>query len=122
MSESAAVATPKVTSLVPPTKPAASQKKEAGPAAAAEPKAKKPRAPKEPKPPRESNFKKLYPDTATIHLLVSANPKRAGTASYDRFAQYKEGIKVSDALAAGVTYADISWDVGHGFIKVAHAA
>jgi hypothetical protein len=102
-----------VSSLTP---PAGGQKKEA---TGAKP-PKEPKTPKEPKVPRESNFKKLYPDNATVTLLTDGgkNPKREGSASYDRFAVYKNGISVGDALKGGVTYADLSWDVGHGFIKV----
>jgi hypothetical protein len=83
--------------------------------------AKAPKEPKAPKAPKESNFKKVYPDTAVITLLTpdGANPKRKGSAAYDRFAFYKNGITVADAVKAGVMYADISWDVGHGFISVA---
>ena len=47
------------------------------------------------------------------------NPKRAGTESANRFALYKNGMTVKDALDAGVRSADIDWDVKHEFIKVA---
>lgn len=46
------------------------------------------------------------------------NPKRQGTASYDRFAKYKEGISVQKALEAGVTPADIRHDLKKGFISL----
>lgn len=47
------------------------------------------------------------------------NPKRAGTKSGDRFAKYKDGMTLEQAVAAGVTAADVKWDLGKGFIKVA---
>lgn len=100
----------KVSSLTPPQKTGGQQM-----AAGA---AKPPKEPKAPKVPKESNFKKLYPDTASFRLLVEKNPKRAGSASYDRFQVYFTAKNIGDALAKGVTYADLSWDVGHGFISV----
>jgi hypothetical protein len=98
--------------------PAAEGEKGANSAAPKAPKA--PKEPKAPKVPKESNFKKVYPDTATITLLTKdgENPKRKGTKSYDRFAVYKNGMTVADAIKGGVLYADLSWDVGHGFIAV----
>jgi len=46
------------------------------------------------------------------------NPKRAGSASAERFALYKDGMTVEEALNAGVTSTDINHDVGKGFIKL----
>lgn len=70
-----------------------------------------------------SNFKALYPEDATITLKVEANPKKAGSKSAERFEGYfaaskKGDTSVGGALAAGVTYADIAYDVGRGFITV----
>ena len=56
-------------------------------------------------------------DTRTI-VSVVPNPKKPGSASYERFALYKEGMKVMDAIAAGVTPGDIRWDTDRGFIKL----
>lgn len=97
-------------SLTPPVKgsaPAAGQKKEA-------------KAPKEPKAPRESNFKKIYPDTAKISVLTEGgkNPKREGTKAHSTFALYASHRTVGEFIKAGGFYAALSWDVGHGFIKV----
>ena len=53
-----------------------------------------------------------------IKVLVEANPKRQGSGGYKRFAQYKSGMTVAEALAKGVTRADLVWDVGHKFISI----
>lgn len=50
-----------------------------------------------------------FADDMIINVLV-ANPKRANTASWDRFAMYKDGMTVGDFLAAGGRRADLSWD------------
>jgi hypothetical protein len=52
-----------------------------------------------------------------ISSIVS-NPKKSGSASYDRFAKYREGMTVSEAIAAGVTMADVKWDSERGFIQL----
>ena len=54
----------------------------------------------------------------TITLAVSENPKRAGSTSAARFDLYVNGMTVAAALEAGVTAADIRWDVGHNFITL----
>lgn len=54
-----------------------------------------------------------------IHLKVEGNPKREGTASYERFALYREeGMTVQQALDAGVTRADLRHDTLKGFIEI----
>jgi len=78
--------------------------------------AKTPKEPKAPKEPRVSRFAALYPPTARISLLVKDNPKRG--ASRERFEGYTGAVTVADAMAKGVTYADLAWDVGHGLISV----
>lgn len=53
-----------------------------------------------------------------VQVLVT-NPKRVGSASYTRFAAYgAKGnvLTVQDALKAGVTRADLQWDLAHGHI------
>jgi hypothetical protein len=57
--------------------------------------------------------------TATIKLLVSENPKRVGSKSFDRFKAYKDGMTVEAALDAGIYTADLIYDSTHGFIKIA---
>lgn len=110
----------KAPSLTPPVRPAGptagavpvGQKKSADPKA--------PKEPKEPKVPRESNFKKVYPDTATISVLTEGgkNPKREGSKARGRFDLYATNRTVGDYIKAGGTYSSLSWDTGHGFIRV----
>lgn len=48
--------------------------------------------------------------------FVAPNPKKPGTATYDRYAQaYKVGKTITEVLRA-TTRADIDWDVKRGFI------
>lgn len=103
MSESAA-------SLTPPTKAPKAPKAPKDPNAVKEPKT--------PKAPKEAKFAKLYPKDAPISVLVEKNPKRAGSKSAERFEAYFKAKTVGEALAGGATYADLSWDVGHGHVKV----
>ena len=84
-----------------PTKASAKDKKEAAPKA-----------------PRTSKFEKLYPEDAALELLVEENPKKKGSKAAERFEGYTGAKTVGDALAKGVTYADIAYDVGRQFIKV----
>lgn len=54
-----------------------------------------------------------------VIAYVMPNPKRPGSASYDRYAKYVPGMTVDEAIAAGVTRDDIKWDSDpkRGFIK-----
>lgn len=56
--------------------------------------------------------------TATINILVEANPKKPSSASYARFDLYQDGMSVAEALEAGITTADIKYDIAKGFISV----
>lgn len=47
---------------------------------------------------------------------VTENPKRQGTASYERYAKYRVGMTVAEALAAGITRGDLAWDTERGFV------
>jgi len=87
-------------------------------------------AAKEAKPAKEAAPKTLagLPLTAKITLLADKdgkaygadnNPKRAGSKSHGTFALYKNGQTLEQAQAAGVTAADIKWDIDHKFISVA---
>lgn len=58
-------------------------------------------------------------DGKTSYDGAENNPKRKGSKSFDKFAKYKDGMTVEDAVKAGITGADLSWDSRHGFIKVA---
>ena len=54
---------------------------------------------------------------------VAPNPKKPGSASFDRFALYRVGMTVNEAIAAGVKREDIAWDSDskRGFIKFGEA-
>lgn len=115
--------------LTPPGKPAKEAKAPKEPKA---PKAEK--APKEPKPEKApSNRVKLaktYPEDAKLTLLQEANPKKPGSRAYQIFEFYRKAATVGDFFVATAeyvapsgkkqpgTYGDITYDVGHGFIKV----
>jgi predicted HicB family RNase H-like nuclease len=71
--------------------------------------------PTAPKPPKKRTG---YPESAKITVLVANNPKRPGSAAYDRFAFYESGMTVNQALNAGVRSDDLRWDVAHKFIKI----
>lgn len=61
---------------------------------------------------------KRFDKDAVITILVSENPKKAGSASAARFDFYKNGITIAKALSLGVRSADISYDVKHNFISI----
>lgn len=76
-----------------------------------------------------SNLSKMYPEDAVITVLAEKNPKKAGSAAAAIFEFYKSGQTVGDFFASTAeftfkdkkrpgTYADITYDVGHGYIKV----
>jgi len=84
-----------------------------------------------PKPGKENGEKKprekksQYNPEHKISLLTdkegkqygaSNNPKRGKAA--ERFAKYKHGMTVKQALDAGVTSGDLNWDVGRKFISI----
>jgi len=71
-----------------------------------------------------TNFSKLYPEDAKLKLLVKENPKKQGSKSRTRFESYFGAKTVGEAMAGenGVTYQDIVYDIGHGFIEVERAA
>lgn len=76
------------------------------------------KAPKEPKAPRVSKFATLYPNDAKVTLLVKENPKKEGSKSRERFEGYFGAKTVGEAMAKGVTYADIAYDIGRQHISV----
>ncbi len=58
---------------------------------------------------------------AALKVLVDSNPKRAGSASYDRFEGYLTDPKpttVAEALENGLGIGDIHYDIIHGSIEV----
>jgi len=61
------------------------------------------------------------PITLTI-VAVLANPKKPGSASYDRYARYPTApFTLAEALAVkdGPTRADFLWDIRKGHLTVA---
>jgi hypothetical protein len=77
----------------------------------------------EPKPKRSGS----YDDAATITFGKDKegnaygpknNPKREGSKSHERFAAYKSGMTVRQALDAGVLGADLKYDEGKEFIVI----
>lgn len=61
---------------------------------------------------------KGVPETATIKLLATGNPKRPSSKSFARFATYRDGMTVKESLDAGNLTADLIWDTKHGFIEI----
>lgn len=61
-------------------------------------------------------------DPRFIRLLVAENPKREGTSAHVHFALYRDGMSVSDFLAAGGTSGDLKWDASKNFIRLEVAA
>ena len=55
---------------------------------------------------------------AVITLLVASNPKRIGTASYERFELYRNEMTVQEFLTTGGRRADLEWDVARKFIRI----
>ena len=57
-----------------------------------------------------------------VILLVDGNPKTPGSASYLRFAVYRDGMTVrqyiDDSRVAPKGRADLKWDIDHRFIQV----
>ena len=96
--------------------------KTAGKAAApAKQPAKQPAAPKEKAEASTRGRKSAIDPSTKLSLLVKENPKREGSAGYERFqAGYidSKAKTVQQALDAGVTLADIAYDVKKEFIKL----
>ena len=55
---------------------------------------------------------------AVITITATGNPKRPSSASHTRFEKYRNGMTVKEALANGVTMADVRFDSSKGFIKL----
>lgn len=53
-----------------------------------------------------------------VRLRTKVNPKKAGTAAFNRFELYEDGLTVAQTLAKGVTKEDIRWDSSRGYIEV----
>src|SRR5262245_24800947 len=53
-----------------------------------------------------------------IKLHVTSNPKKAGSASAERFAKYQDGMTTKEFLASGGMREDLAWDRKKGFITI----
>ena len=63
----------------------------------------------------------LWAKDDIIELLVTDNPKRAGTQAHASFALYVHNMTVAAYLAKGGRAADLVWDQAHGFIRLGHS-
>jgi hypothetical protein len=59
-----------------------------------------------------------FADSDVIRLLVKNNPKKKGSAAYNLFELYEDGMTCEQFLNAGGTRACFSWDTIHGFINI----
>ena len=59
-----------------------------------------------------------YVREATITVLSPSNPKRVGSASYERFMLYTKNKTVEKYLNAGGTTGDLHYDAKHEYIKI----
>ena len=53
-----------------------------------------------------------------IRLIVKENPKKPDTKAHHKYGLYKDGMKISEFLAAGGERADLSWDSNREYIKL----
>ena len=58
------------------------------------------------------------PPESVIDIVVTENPKRPGSASFDRFALYRNGMTVAQYLEAGGHRSDLNWDESRDFIRI----
>ncbi len=58
------------------------------------------------------------PDNRIIKVMTPTNPKQVGSKAHARFALYADGDTVDEALAKGVTMADIKNDTKKRFIRL----
>ena len=58
-------------------------------------------------------------DQRKIKVLAKENPKRKGSAAYQRFELYRKSTTVADFIAKGGRTIDLAYDQAHDFIKVA---
>jgi hypothetical protein len=65
----------------------------------------------EPKPRRSS-----HDLNAKVRILSDGNPKKPGTKSFDRFALYRDGMTVAEALDTCVRPMDLKYDLTHKYV------
>jgi hypothetical protein len=76
--------------------------------------------------PSEPGRPAAHAPTARIAVQTEANPKKAGTASHERFALYHTTDTVAEYIAAVVASgatrakarADLRWDQARGYITI----
>jgi hypothetical protein len=70
-----------------------------------------PGAPPPPKPvARGVAVQRARAEDSWVVVSVRSNPKKEGSASYDRYAKWQTGATVAEMLAAGLTRGDVGWD------------
>jgi hypothetical protein len=72
-----------------------------------------------PPPPRGAARVVIRPEHNMVVVTVLPNPKKPGSAGYDRYSLWRPGILVSEAIASGVWPADVRWDLERRFIVLA---
>lgn len=60
-------------------------------------------------------------DARVISVKIDKNPKREGTAAFNRFELYRDGMTVDQFIAAGGSRIDVSYDVKKGYIELGAA-
>ena len=78
-------------------------------------------SPTTPADPRARKASARFSDLSIIRLLVSENPKKAGSNANVRFALYEDGITVEQFVERGGRRSDIHWDSERGFIVLEEA-
>jgi hypothetical protein len=66
---------------------------------------------------KKSGGKAHFANDQVITVLV-ANPKKPGSLARIRFAKYKDGMTVREALEAGLHRTDFKWDTDRGHINI----
>ncbi len=67
---------------------------------------------------KETKPRAAFDPEAKITLLVKENPKRSGSNAHAVYALYRDGMTVSDFIAAGGSYSDLKWDMKHKSVKI----
>jgi hypothetical protein len=58
-------------------------------------------------------------DQDRVRVLVNENPKKGTSKAAQRFANYRNGMTVAEAVEVGLTRNDLRWDIAHGYIQLA---
>ncbi len=68
--------------------------------------------------PRPQRNRTQRSDPRKIHLRVEGCPKKPGTAAWNLWHLYQEGMTVDEYMAAGGTRAAVRYDSDHGYIEL----